>query len=645
MQLKGEVNLNEFIQESHKRCVSDGILHNSMFSSKILEGQELKQVLDMNKELILTATPFMTHLYDFVRGSGFFALLCDCEGCILNTIGDENILGEAKELKMVKGAYMDEVHIGTNAMSAVVSEKVPVQISGAEHFIDAYHRWTCSAAPIRDSFGKIIGIIDLTGYVGNVHPHTLGIVVAAANAIEKMLEINKYNKMLEISKKRLETTFDSISSGILTCDLEGNITTLNKQVIRILGYNEMEIKTMKIYDFIENWNDIASRIDAYVSVVDEDTYIGGKWNKLQYTLTIYPIYDSSMKLQEMTLVFHEIKLSRKLAGKILSGQAVYTFDKVIGKSKNLIKVIDYAKKIASSRSTVLITGESGTGKEVFAQAIHNASNRKNEPFIALNCGAIPRTLIESELFGYEDGAFTGAKKGGNAGKFEIAEGGTIFLDEIGEMPMDMQIKLLRVIEEGKITRIGSSKAIPIDVRIIAATNKELKKEIERGNFRKDLYYRLNVLPLYLPPLRERKEDIPELIDYYMIKTAQKLNKNEIKLTEEHMKYMVDYDWPGNIRELENVVELMINSEEFRLEIDDTAVEMQKPIFNFNQDLSLESMEKQHIIKIINASNGNLSLTAKVLNIGRNTLYRKIEKYNIDCSIIEHSSKIEQELFH
>lgn len=633
--------MQEFVNESHIRCNEHGISLSSKFSSKILTGEKLDYILDKNKELILAATPFLNHLYDFVKGSGFFALLCDSEGCILNAIGDDNILGEARKLKMVQGAYMDEDHIGTNAMSAVISEKVPIQISGKEHFIEAYHKWTCSAAPIRDSLGNIIGIIDLTGYVGNAHSHTLGMVVAAANAIEKMLEINKYNNMLEISNKRLETTFDSISSGILTCDIEGNITTMNKQVTRILGYDEYKLRNMKIYSFLENWNEIIGRILTNTDVRDEDTYVRTKWNKLQYTLTAYPIYNSNEVLKEVTLVFHEIKLSRKLAGKILSGQAVYTFDKIIAKNQEFKKTIDYAKKIADSRSTVLIIGESGTGKEVFAQAIHNASSRRNEPFIALNCGAIPRTLIESELFGYEDGSFTGAKKGGNAGKFEIAEGGTIFLDEIGEMPVDMQIKLLRVIEEGKITRIGSAKTIPIDVRIISATNKDLKKEIEKGNFRKDLYYRLNVIPLYLPPLRDRKEDVPELISYYMKKTAQTLNKNELKLTEEYMNYLVNYDWPGNIRELENVVELMINSEEVRLDLYDAGKEIKKISISFNSALSLEAMEKQHIIKIINDSNGNLSLAAKTLDIGRNTLYRKIEKYDIDCSKLEHSLKTEQ----
>ena len=633
--------MEDYINESHKRSISKGILSKNMFSTKILDDFEFQNILDKNRELILVATPFMNRLYNFVKGSGFFTVLCDSEGCILNVIGDEKILDEAAKLKMIAGAYMDEAHIGTNAMSLVIEEQIPIQISGKEHLISAYHKWTCSAAPITDINGKIIGVINLTGYIGNAHPHTLGMVVAAADAIEKMLKINKYNLMLEISKKRLETTINSISSGILTCDLTGNITTMNKKAVRMFGYRDSEKTKMKISDMIQKWDEIIEQLKVKGKSIDEEVYLNTKINKLQYTLTLYPIYDSKMNIQEITIIINELKKSVKFARKILSGQATYTFEQVIGKNKGFMKIVDYAKKIADSKSTILITGESGTGKEVFAQAIHNYSFRRDEPFIALNCGAIPSTLIESELFGYEDGAFTGAKKGGYVGKFEIAEGGTIFLDEIGEMPTDMQVKLLRVIEAGVITRIGSSIEIPTDVRIIAATNKNLKNEVESGNFRKDLYYRLNVLPIYLPPLRERREDIPEFINYYMKKTAEKLNKHTVHISDEYMKKLIAYDWPGNVRELENAIELMINSEESEIYFNDKVVDIQKDTVNLNENISLELIEKQHIINVLKNVNGNMTLASNILEIGRNTLYRKIEKFHIDCSEMDHCSKMKQ----
>lgn len=630
------------IINSHRRCTSAGFLTENIYSTKILSEFEIKDKLQKNKELILTAIPFMNRLYNFVKGSGFFAILCASDGCILNAIGDKNILSEAMQFKMIPGAYMDEAHIGTNAMSLAISEEMPIQISGNEHFIRAYRKWTCSAAPIVDLNGNLIGVIDLTGYIENVHPHTLGMVVAAADAISRMLEINKYNSLLEISKKRLETTFNSISSGILTCDLTGNITTMNKQIVKIFGLSENEIGRHKITDLIHNWDEILNRLKAKRILIDENAYINTRENNMQYALSLYPIYDSNMNIEEITIVFNETKIGRKLAGKILSGQAVYTFDKVIAKNETFKKTISYAKKIAVSDSTILIAGESGTGKEVFAQAIHNYSLRHDEPFIAMNCGAIPRTLIESELFGYEDGAFTGAKKGGNAGKFELADGGTIFLDEIGEMPIDMQIKLLRVIEQREVTRIGSARPLPINVRIMAATNKDLKYEIERGNFRKDLYYRLNVLPLYLPPLRERKEDIPELINYYMRKTANKLGKQCIPISDEYMNYLINYDWPGNIRELENIIELFINTEELHINFSNAVNEIHKNTIDLNNNASLEEVEKDHIIKVLESTNGNVSLAANILEIGRNTLYRKIDKFKIDCSSMEQSSEMEQD---
>lgn len=627
--------MDQYIEASHNRCKAMELKPENLFSTKVIEGEELQKKLERNSELILSAATFINHLYNFVRGSEFFALLCDSEGCILNAIGDDKILLEASKLKMIPGAYMDEAHIGTNAMSLVLSGGIPVQLSGKQHFIKAYHKWTCSAAPIKDEKGNIIGIIDLTGYIEKVNPHTLGMVVAAANAIERILENNKYNLMLELSKKRLETTFDSISSGILTCDLNGNITAMNKQVVNMLGYTEQEMKNMKMSDLILNFNEIIERLQSKATFIDEDIYANARVNKLQFTLTAYPVYGVDMNIEEITLVFYELKKSRKLAGRILSGQAVYTFDKIIGVNKKFKKLIEYAKKIADSKSTILITGESGTGKEIFAQAIHNHSNRKEEPFIAVNCGAIPRTLIESELFGYEGGAFTGAKKGGNVGKFEIADGGTIFLDEIGEMPSDMQIRLLRVIEEGVINRIGSSKQISINVRIMAATNKDLKYEVERGNFRKDLYYRLNVLPLYLPPLRERREDIVELVSYYMKKTSKKLNKHSVDISEEYMNYLKNYNWPGNIRELENVIELMVNSEVIQTNLYNEEIEKNNKSRGEYKAISLEQMEKQHISEVIKEVNGNMTLAAKILDIARSSLYRKIEKYNIDCPEMKH----------
>jgi PAS domain S-box-containing protein len=638
-----EVSEKTFIRRSHQRCDQMGIERNQVYSKKILTGDDLFVRLSEKRHLIENVKPFINQIYGFVKGTDFFALLTDEEGCILTIIGDENILKEAFSYKMIPGAFMDEPNIGTNAMGTALAEKMPVQVSGKEHYIESYHKWTCSAAPIRDRHGKILGTIDLTGYSKQVHPHTLGMVVAAANAIEHILKEKNYNEELYLAKHYNDTIIDSISAGILTADVNGVIKTVNHYIPELFGYSASELREMKVWQLFDGWEQVLTSSAARRGFVEEEVFVNSKRNKLQLILSTYPIIDSYNKLRDIIFVFKDVKKIRKLANRIMGRKAVYTFDKIIGKNEHFCRVVEFAKKIADSRSGILILGESGTGKELFAQAIHNHSDRREEPFVALNCGAIPKTLIEAELFGYEEGAFTGAKTSGNPGKFEIADGGTLFLDEIGEMPLDMQTRLLRIIEEGTVSRVGSTKEFVVDVRIIAASNKDLKEEVEQGNFRKDLYYRLNVLPLMLPPLRQRKDDIPILIDYFMKRISKRLNKRPFELAEAQMQQIMNYEWPGNIRELENFVELIINAESLPLEIPQenamtanglpSLVAQIKPgDWRFDEkDLTLNEMEKHFILHTLSKYHGNISLSAKVLGISRNTLYRSIENYGIDCS--------------
>lgn len=640
----------DYVINSHERCRRYKVELDRIYSRKIICGQELSQKLDEKRELMATAELYMNQLYNFVKGSNFFAILTDEEGCILSVIGDDNVLAEAFSLKMVPGAYMDERSIGTNSMGTALVEGKPVQVSGKEHYIREYHRWTCSASPIRNAQGEVIGCIDLTGYSEQVNSHTLGMVVAAANAIEKMLDIKRYTEELSLAKQFTETIIDSIEAGILTADLEGNIITVNRYVANMFGYHPNELKFMKMWDLLEDWDNVKTSVICSQSFTDEDVFVNSRRNRLQFNLSAYPHLDCERNSMNIVLVFREVKKVRKLAKNIMGHHAIYTFDKIIGKDKNFVHLIDYAQKIANSKSNVLIMGESGTGKELFSQAIHNYSNRRDEPFVALNCGAIPRNLIESELFGYEGGAFTGAKSTGQPGKFEIADGGTIFLDEIGEMPLDMQTRLLRVLEEGIVSRIGSIKEIVVDVRVIAATNKDLNEEVRKGNFRKDLYYRLNVLPLKLPPLRQRKADIPLLSQFFMQRIARKLDKKSVTINEKTMKSFLEYEWPGNVRELENIIEQIVNTESIPdifvkayhhtdADADINLPESQPAAARtgMEENLKLEVVEVQHIMKVLDLYKGNVTLAAKALGIGRNTLYRKMENIRMICFEIEQYS--------
>lgn len=628
------------IMRSRARSMAYGITEDLVFSRTILEGARLSDRILKNRELIVAAEPFMNQLYDFVRGSEFFAILTDAEGCILSIIGDDEILKTADELKMIPGAFMDEANIGTNAMGTALVERVPVQVSGQEHSISAYHRWTCSAAVIRDECNQIIGTLDLTGYIANVHPHTLGMVVAAVHAIENTMKLTAKNRLIRENAKFTESLLDSIQAAIISCDARGNVKTVNKQALKIFKTSEANFKSKPMGYYIDRFEDILTACRRGDEFQNEEISVFGLSDMAYVSISAYPVAVEDHTLDAVILLLRDVKKVRALANEIMGRRAIYTFDQIIGKSKLIKEIIEFGEEVADSKSTVLLTGESGTGKEIFAHAIHNHSNRKNKNFIVLNCASIPRSLIESELFGYEEGSFTGAKRGGNPGKFEIADGGTIFLDEIGEMPLDMQTRLLRVIQEGVVSKVGSSSQFPVDVRIIAATNKDLYEEVNKGNFRLDLYYRLKVLPIHLPPLRERREDIPLLVDFFNHKVSKSINRKPMDIPREYLEKMIRHSWPGNVRELENIIELMLNTRKFpelgkkagfNVSVKEDVIEAMhasEPLSERPEAIRLEDIERLHIMRILQETSFNISIAAKSLGIGRNTLYRKMQQYEI-----------------
>lgn len=347
-------------------------------------------------------------------------------------------------------------------------------------------------------------------------------------------------------------------------------------------------------------------------------YIVKPFNLEEVGITIKKIMDHQNLLRENIYLRKELKKN-------------YQFKDLISKNPRMQEIFDLIKKVAKSGSTVLITGESGTGKELVARAIHSESNRRRGPFIVVNCAALTESLLESELFGHEKGSFTGAYTT-KLGIFEFANGGALFLDEIGEMSPHTQVDLLRVLEEKKFRRVGGKKLIEVDVRIISASNRDLKKEVEKGKFREDLYYRLNVVPIHIPPLRDRREDIPLLVDHFLEKYCLK-NKREIKeFSEEAMKVMMDYDWPGNVRELENVIERVVVITKGRVikprDLPSSLIEeaKEKPIRP--TDYPLWKVERDHIAKVLKENKWNIRRSAKILGIDRTTLYKKIERYEL-----------------
>jgi len=326
-------------------------------------------------------------------------------------------------------------------------------------------------------------------------------------------------------------------------------------------------------------------------------------------------------VEHQRLIEENISLHQKLEER-------YQFENIIAKSSKMRQVIEVIKVVAKSNATVLITGESGTGKELIAQAVHSQSYRKDKPFVAVSCAALPESLLESELFGHEKGAFTGAYAQ-RKGKFEAANRGTLFMDEIGEMSANIQVHLLRVLEEKEFTRVGGNELIKVDVRVISATNKDMKKAVANGQFREDLYYRLNVVPIELPPLRERAEDIPLLTQHFLKKFAVENQKEIIGFSPEATDFLLKYKWPGNVRELENAIErAVILAKNPYIEATDLTQENRLMAHSVPPGRSLKEIERERVLNVLNETGGNRSETARILGISRATLYNKIREYEL-----------------
>lgn len=629
------------IEKSHQRSQKFGIDANIIFPRKVAVLDEFEEKLEKSNELIQIATPLLTELNSIIKGSGYFIILTDNEGCILKILGDNQITQAAERMRIIPGAYMSEKSIGTNAMGTALIEDKPIQVTATEHFISAFHSWTCSASTIHSSENKIIGTINLTGDSFKVHQHTLGLVVATVKAIENEIRNREIQKQLYDSNMYAFAMMNNLAYGVIAVDLSDDIHWVNNSACDTLNIRRLELLDKPVSLFINGWSKLKKRVLTELPVQDEEVSMG-LHSTTPYIINLYPINTPQNQILGYLLTFRPLSKMIKALSKYIGQHARYTFVDIVGNSKKIRDTIKYARTVSGSTTTILITGESGTGKELFAQSIHNASGRSDEAFVALNCGAISPTLIESELFGYSEGAFTGAKKGGNPGKFELADKGTLFLDEIGEMPVDMQVRLLRVLQENCVSRIGSTKTIPVDVRIIAATNKNLEEEIKEGRFRLDLFYRLNVIPINIPPLRERTEDIMPLLKYFIKHKAAKLEKPVPEIEIDLLDSIMAYHWPGNIRELENFAEKLVilggkispdqMDREFRelntSQEDNKVVSQSALSIPISLLKTLDEVEEETIISTLEALNHNMSTAAKTLGISRNTLYMKLKKYNI-----------------
>jgi transcriptional regulator with PAS, ATPase and Fis domain len=583
---------------------------------------------------------FHISLNMFLDNLGAALLWINDDMIVFNKGGNKEFLAALKEKNIRFGTNFSEKLIGTNAVSLAFSSGNPEWVVGEEHYTDALSDYAMlSMPPIPNTFCKtnciamIISIDKYNSYFKSAFEY----------ALETFQVFMNYRSLPDvfIKNKILSEVMEQNSNLYIIVDPNGLIIEANDLLYSIFNKSIQEICGKRL-DTV--FPELAGTLDCLKTLKRIQqmsvTFYNQPNGYNEYIVDCTPVVKTKDNIFGMTVILTNRKKLQKFCHTITNKSPHYTFDLLIGESKIFKDTVAFAMQAAKSPSTVLITGESGTGKELFAQSIHNASSRKTYPFIPLNCAAIPKELIGSELFGYVEGAFTGAKKRGTPGKFEIADGGTIFLDEIAEMPLDMQAVLLRVLEDRTVTRIGDSRAIAVDVRIIAATNRNLWEYVVAGKFRHDLYFRLNVLNLELPPLRKRVEDLPLLVDDFLKSFSVSFGKNIRRVEPEVIEVFSQYNWPGNIRELRNIIERGVNSTESDaltlrdLPADFLATHKEESAFIHKESIpfqdnnfsSYDEYEKKLIRQLLIKHKGNKSAVSSEMGISRKSLYHKLRKY-------------------
>lgn len=634
-----ESQVRDVILESWKRSHAHGAVMGDLHNNSLGE-QELADRIQAKSTLCDVAFPILSSLYEFTNGSKLLSQVCDEEGYILKMVGHGYFDFIPPEFSATVGCCRDEKLVGTNGIGTVLSTGKPIQVVGLEHYYTTYWDYTCSGAPIFDPDGKLVGVLCLAGPNEHSKIHTLGLAIAIAEIISREMKVQRNTKEIKSAyiatsaiKNTLQVIFETVTSGLLLIDENFRVLHSNRKTYSILKCGEEQILDNDIRNIFDRKVLMAKNMAKGFSEKYMSSQIGGK--SIDLSVTVEPT-DSNQYL----IIFDTVTALHKKVNTVAGKDAFFTFDDILGEAPRLRRVVELSQIAATSPSNVLLTGESGTGKELFAHAIHNASARRNGPFVSVNCGAIPKTLIESELFGYEAGSFTGAKKDGSTGKFELADGGTIFLDEIGDMPFEVQSTLLRVLQSKEVARIGGTRTKKVDVRIVAATNKDLVSAMELQTFRNDLFYRLNVFNIELPSLRERGGDIRLLVGYFLEKYASYARKPLPRVTESAYALLEAFCWPGNVRELENVMEraVYISNDviDERCLPDYIAAKVAKPAAP--KPVAAENApptytegggdEKERLIAALEAAGGDVTYAAEKMGVSRRTLYRKLKSYSI-----------------
>jgi sigma-54 dependent transcriptional regulator, acetoin dehydrogenase operon transcriptional activator AcoR len=581
---------------------------------------ELTQRRSAHAELLEAAQPVLNQARLFLVEANSMIILTDSSGLVLETAGDPRTVDFGQVIHLEQGGHWKEADIGTNAIGTAIAESRPVQIHGLEHFCSEVKRWTCAATPIwNPTDGDLLGVVDISGPVRTFNPQSLALAVALGRQIEGALA-----QSIEYDRERLLRYFMLKRSRwanveVLAIDQHGKIVFGPESVLQNLEREQPGLISNGCISSLKNVRPAAWPV---------------RLNELLPNTSTELVVDNNRQLGAILVLQKERRRPSVLPRMIT--ERLLEFEEIFGESTVMQKTRERARKMATAAAPILIEGETGVGKELFARAICGANQTACSPFVPVNCGGMPRDLIGSEIFGYAKGAFTGAKEQGHAGKIEAADGGVLCLDEIGEMPLDLQPFLLRVLEDGVVYRLGSNEGRAVRIRLVAMTHRDLLAEVDAGRFRRDLYYRIASMRLLIPPLREREDDVVLLARHFANIVAAGLHRPLPRFSDEVLELFRAYSWPGNVRELRNVIENMVLlGESSELQIEDVPVEVRQELTPFtararesSASPKLKQNERAAIESALAKTGGKLTAAAKLLGIARATLYRKLAHYGI-----------------
>jgi sigma-54 dependent transcriptional regulator, acetoin dehydrogenase operon transcriptional activator AcoR len=650
-----EALLDQNVLRSWERCRQAG-LDPARVEVNEPNVRGVAEARERNRTLISHAQPVLEHLFEQIRNSHSMVILADARGMVLQSYGDADFLSRAEQVALHPGASWHEFERGTNAIGTALAERGAVNVFGSEHFFEGNAFLTCSASPIQDAQGRLMGVLDISSDYRAFQRHSLGLVKMSSRIIEKRLFESEFAHQGLLSFHSRPDHVGSLCEALLAISPDGDLLGADQAALELLGMRREDLPRrhynmlfdVPLSTLIDRARRDPSSLIAISGRNGERFYarLRGNFGSMAANA---PVLVDAKGERLATRTRQEPAPVATPAGvkPRLTLQSLSTGD------ERLQAAIDKGTRILGRDIPILIQGESGAGKEMFAKAFHNSGPRASGPFVALNCASIPETLIESELFGYSGGAFTGARKEGAVGKIQQAHGGTLFLDEIGDMPLSLQARLLRVLQERCVTPLGTNKSIPVDITLVCATHRRLKEEVARGGFREDLYYRLNGLCINLPSLRERS-DIDSLIEKLLREEAGPDRK--VQVSHKVMEAFLNYRWPGNIRQLNNVIKVAIalldDDEEF-IETWHLPDDVFEEIGEIAQPSALpqsgrvplptdaatparsaaaagmgrlEEIERDMIQRTLEAENGNISSAARRLGISRNTLYRKLGRF-------------------